>query len=379
MWRRKIRSIISEPSHLKSMDRGRWNRLTALWGYFSDISSSRELWIHAMSIGEMKTAMTIANALPEDLQLLITTSEHWALEFAREYLPDRAAITFLPSPFPSAISRFITHFNPQKLIIIEGGTLQPLLWLATIEQDLPTAIVDGWFNEIQFRRLGELVPFLHHIEMFGVRHEEDRQKLVAFGIPETRIRTTGDLKFHGTVPSFPNLEAQIREIAGDRPILIAGSTDPREEPLVLDARLDYLKRSQLPAFGRPAVVFLDQIGELASLYGLATAAFVGGSLVPNGGGQSPLEAARCAVPMAVGPSMKNFRSIAEIFDRADAWQHITNPYELSCAWESWIEDPPLARDLGERAAKLVDSQHGALAKTLTLLETFLAKGQGEAH
>jgi 3-deoxy-D-manno-octulosonic-acid transferase len=303
--------------------------------------------------------------------------------------------------------RFLEHFAPEKLIIIEGGELHPLFLLATLRQELPAAIINGWFSRNQIQRSEIFLPLLGAIRLFGVRHEEDREKLIELGIPAERINVTGDLKFDAValVPSS-GLEDQLRALAGDRPILIAGSTHPGEEPAVLDAfekigggrrallilatrnpryfqlaenvlrqrKLAYLKRSQLPADGqRPAVIFLDRIGELASLYQLATAAFVGGSLVPNGGGQSPLEAANCAVPVAVGPNMNNFRLVAEIFDQANAWRRITSSDELADAWSSWLDNPQLAHDLGQRAAKLIESHRGALARTLEVLQDFLLR------
>lgn len=410
MRREQIATFVSEPSYLRSMKAGRWDRLLALAGRYPGNGHRQGLWIHAISLGEVKTAVALARALPGDLPLVITTFEHWALQLGREQLGDRAAVTFFPGPFKGAMRRFMKRFAPRSLVIVEGGELQPLLWLAAIGQELPTAVVDGWFNEIQLRRLRDLVPLLQSVQRFGVRHAEDREKLAELGIPESRVEITGDLKFHGTVPLVPALEAQIRELAGGRPILIAGSTDPREEPAVLDAferlgggqrallilatrhsrdfrtaetllqtrRLDYRKRSQLPTGGRPAVLFLDQLGELAGLYPLATAAFVGGSLVPNGGGQSPLEAARLGLPMAVGPAMKNFSSVAGVFDAAGAWQRVADAAELAGAWRSWLEDPSLARDLGEKAARLVESQQGALARTLELLASFLKGLDGAA-
>ena len=67
------------------------------------------------------------------------------------------------------------------------------------------------------------------------------------------------------------------------------------------------------------MILLDSLGELAGLYRLAAAAFIGGTLVPTGG-HNPLEAARFGVPLAVGPAMHNFREMADAFDRAGAWR-----------------------------------------------------------
>jgi 3-deoxy-D-manno-octulosonic-acid transferase len=121
--------------------------------------------------------------------------------------------------------------------------------------------------------------------------------------------------------------------------------------------------------GRPAVILLDRIGELASLYPLSSAAFVGRSLVAaGGGGQSPLEAARAAVPIAVGPNMANFQLVADVFDRADAWQRVQDADGLARAWGTWLAQPELARQVGQRAAKLVESHRGlAIAGTVDCL------------
>ena len=84
------------------------------------------------------------------------------------------------------------------------------------------------------------------------------------------------------------------------------------------------------------MVLLDSLGELAGLYRLAAAAFIGGTLVPTGG-HNPLEAARFGVPLAVGPAMHNFREMAEAFDRAGAWRRVADAGELGAAWREWLE------------------------------------------
>jgi len=120
----------------------------------------------------------------------------------------------------------------------------------------------------------------------------------------------------------------------------------------------------------PGVVLLDSLGELASLYRLASAAFIGGTLVPKGG-HNPLEAARFGVPVAVGPSMENFREMAEQFDRTGAWQRAADADALGKIWKHWLDDPAAAREQGERASRLVEENRGALERTLELLRPVL--------
>ncbi len=119
------------------------------------------------------------------------------------------------------------------------------------------------------------------------------------------------------------------------------------------------------------MVLLDSLGELASLFQRAAAAFIGGTLVGTGG-HNPLEAARYGVPIAVGPSMHNFRDMAERFDAAGAWRRVADGAELGGVWGEWLADPRAARGQGERAAALVVENRGALARTLEMLAPILA-------
>jgi 3-deoxy-D-manno-octulosonic-acid transferase len=65
------------------------------------------------------------------------------------------------------------------------------------------------------------------------------------------------------------------------------------------------------------VVLLDTIGDLAAVYGIADVAFVGGSLVKRGG-HNPLEPAQFGVPVVMGPSFENFRDVVGKMKAADA-------------------------------------------------------------
>ncbi len=120
----------------------------------------------------------------------------------------------------------------------------------------------------------------------------------------------------------------------------------------------------------PDVLILDSMGELAGLYAAGIGAFIGGTLVPTGG-HNPLEPAFHGIAIAAGPSMENFREIAQIFDRALAWQRVANPDDLAQVWLQWIADPESARELGSRASAILERNRGALARTLEFLEPLL--------
>lgn len=406
-WLRKTqRNIVLftlryEPFLIWKMGRPRWRRLLSLWGIYPR-GTPKSIWIHAFGIGEMRVAIALIQALPQDLSFVVTSSDE-SRELVRKTLGDRVELTFIPFPFRFVVRRFLRRYSPRQLIMVEMNDLRPLLCLHLMPQELPAAVVNGRVD-LEMIEPHPCSPYLDRIQLFGVRGEKDRELLAGRGIPHDRIVQTGEMKIDAMAFPNPELEAQMQELAGGRPILIAGSIDPDEGPQILDAflgvgggdramlilapkiafhlaeellrnrGLGFVRRSRFPVSLRPAVVLLDSIGELASLYRIAAAAFIGNSLTPEGSGHNPIEPACFAVPVAVGPHMSNFQSYADLFDRAGAWQRVADAEELARAWTTWLDNPELARQTGRRAAKLVESQRGlAMARTLELLRPFLGR------
>jgi 3-deoxy-D-manno-octulosonic-acid transferase len=201
-------------------------------------------------------------------------------------------------------------------------------------------------------------------------------------------------------------------------MIVAGSTHPGEEAILLDAyqqlrthlsilsqeasiprlliaprhperfaevarlmgRTDWALRrrseSQVGA-GEPDLLLLDSIGELAKVYRWATLVLIGGSLVPIGG-HNLLEPATLSRPVIVGPHMENFREIVDLFRREKAVLQLTkgDPAELArslaTTWERLLLDPAEAQLLGRRAREVVEANRGATARTVALGMSLLA-------
>ena len=365
------------------------------------------LWLHAVSVGEVGVAATLARALPPDLPLLITTVTPTGQARARALFPPDgprpAEVAYLPFDLGFAVRRFYDRFAPRALVLVEGD-YWPLVLHEARRRDLPVAVVNGRVGDRSFARLRRLRPLLgplfSGVDRFGVQTEEDRNRLAALGIPPERIAVTGNLKYESPEPPRkPELEETLRALAAGRPLLLAGSTMAGEEEQVLEAHriagggarallvlaprhperwgeveallrdrgIAAARRSRVPeATAPPDVLLLDSLGELAALYRLAAAAFIGGTLVPTGG-HNPLEPARFGVPVAVGPSMHNFREMAGQFDRAHAWRRAADAPALGAIWKEWLDDPAAAREQGARAAALVEANRGSLERTLRVL------------
>jgi 3-deoxy-D-manno-octulosonic-acid transferase len=418
-----------------------------------EMETASRLWVHAVSVGEVGVAATLARALPATLPLVVTTVTPTGQARARAAFAGgaasssragRADVAYLPFELGFAVRRFFARFRPSALLLVEGD-LWPLVLREARLRHLPVIVVNGRVSDRSFRRMRRLRPFLgpllSSVDRFGVQTAEDRDKLLHLGVPGERVTVTGNLKYESPEPERkPALEADLAKLAAGRPLLLAGSTMAGEEEQVLDAfarlgggarallllaprhperwdevdrllaarGLPRLRRSQLEtvggdrggstpllssphphppprpggrdaiggvregaeASGRPDVILLDSLGELAGLYSQAAAAFVGGTLVPTGG-HNPLEPARFGVPTAVGPAMHNFRDMAERFDAAGAWRRVADAAGLADAWSTWLADPVAGQAVGARARQLVEDNRGSLAATLALLRPVL--------
>jgi 3-deoxy-D-manno-octulosonic-acid transferase len=369
------------------------------------------LWLHAVSVGEVSVAATLARALPPELPLLVTTITPTGQALARRLFAGRARVAYLPFDLRPPVTRFWRRFAPAALVLVEGD-YWPLLLREARRRGLPVAVVNGRVGDRSFGRMRRVRPLAARllfsgIERFAVQSAEDGARLAELGVETARLTVTGNLKFETPEPrANSELAAALDRLAGGRPVVIAGSTMPGEEQGVLEAfagvgggrrtllvlaprhpeRWDEVagllegsglaveRRTRLaaPAERPPDVLLLDSIGELAALYRQAAAVFIGGTLVDTGG-HNPLEAARYGLPIAVGPSMHNFRDMAERFDAAGAWQRVANAAELGRVWQEWLTDPASARQQGERAAALLRENRGALDRTLEMLEPILAR------
>ena len=376
------------------------------------------LWIHAVSVGEVGVAAAWARTLPQTLPLVVTTITPTGQARARAAFPS-ASVTYLPFDLGFAVGRFFRRFQPAALVLTEGD-LWPLVLRQCRRRRLPVVVINGRVSDRSFRRMRRLTrwlgPLFAPVDRFAVQSDADRDRLVALGVRPERITVTGNLKFETTEPAADaELERGLEALAAGRPILVAGSTMRGEEEAVLrafqeagggeagllvlaprhperwEAVDELLERSGIPRVRRsrlrpgeggdngerPAVMLLDSMGELASLYRLARGAFIGGTLVPTGG-HNPVEAARHGVPVAVGPSMENFREIAGLFDGAKAWRRVEGSGELAAAWKSWIADGTAARALGERGAELAARHRGALERTLAATAPAVAAAEHAA-
>jgi 3-deoxy-D-manno-octulosonic-acid transferase len=241
------------------------------------------------------------------------------------------------------------------------------------------------------------------------RSPTDAERLEALGA--SRVSAPGDLKFAAPVlPADPAELEWLRAMLAGRPVWLAASTHPGEEPAIFATHRVLapahpglltilvprhpergaeiaasvgdvsLQRRSLGATPPGQGVWLaDTLGELGLWYRLAGVAFVGRSLVLPGGGQNPLEAARLGCAVAVGPHVENFLDAAQVLEAAGALTGVADASALTAWVAAMLADPARREAAGAAgiaaAARWADLPERTAQALLALLPPPLPLGQ----
>ncbi len=241
---------------------------------------------------------------------------------------------------------------------------------------------------------------LAEMSLFAVQTEAEAQRFRELGARAETVQVTGSIKFDLTIdPALLQRAADLREQwqAQERPVWIAASTHDGEDEVVLAAHrrlltghpdallilvprhperfnsvfelcrqqgFSTIRRSTgEPVTADTSVLLGDTMGELLFLYALADSAFVGGSLVPNGG-HNLLEPAALAKPVISGPHLFNFLEIAAQLRSAGALQEVEDADGLALAVQRLFELPRDAQRMAEAGLKVMRTNQGALQRLL---------------
>jgi 3-deoxy-D-manno-octulosonic-acid transferase len=379
-----------------------------------NLDGEPSIWIHAVSVGEVLSTRPIIEELRKRypaLRLFLSTTTRSGHQLASRSVTDVDGIFYFPFDWPFTVRRALAVVKPKLFVMIENE-IWPTLLRECRRRGVKTIVVNGRISGRSFPRYRLIRPFfkrvLSDIDRFCVQGEETAGRLTALGAERARITITGSLKFDALdatpLPGRgPARVLRFFRMSPGRPVLIAGSTMRGEDDavirafnrvrttpgganalLVIAARhperfdeverrcksegLSTVRRSELPIDAEPRAdaVILDTIGELAHLYQIATAVFVGGSLVPAGG-HNILEPALYGKSILFGPHMENFKEIAETFLANRAAIQVHNSRELETAIVGLMGDPVRRARLGAAARALIDANRGAKDRTLAVI------------
>lgn len=396
-----------------------WN--AKFWGQVPQRNSNRPcLWLHAVSVGEVNLLEPILQRwerLHPDWDCVISTTTQTGFHLAQKKYSPRT-VCYCPLDFTWAVREALRRIRPQLLVLAELE-LWPNLIAVAKGQGVKVAVINGRLGEKShrgYRRVGWLVRrVLAQIDLIAAQNKEYAERFLSLGGRAAAVQISGSIKFDGARTSRDSTEIRgLSRLAGISPsdtVFLAGSTQDPEEALALAvfqelaaefprlklilvprhperfdevaalldrSGLPYQRRSRLdpnayplPAGPSPPVLLVDAVGELGHWWGMATIAFVGGSLTQRGG-QNMIEPAGYGAAISFGPNTWNFRDIVALLLANSAAVVVQNQDDLTAFVRRCLAEPAFAGDLGRRAQALVLEQQGAADRTIRLLEQLCA-------
>lgn len=369
------------------------------------------IWIHAVSVGEVVACSALIAALRAEFasyRIVISTTTNTGQKLAAQRF-GAENVFYFPLDLGFAVRPYLDAIKPQLIVIAETEFWPNFLRLAKA-RNTRIAIINCRISDRSFpgyKRFRFFLPqVLKNIGLFLAQTTQDKERLVAIGAPESEVEVAGNLKYDVAPPTAPAIVASLADNiaeSGAGPVLVCGSTFDGEEGSLLSAfrnilaahpkalmilaprsaerfaevaalveRLDFrmVRRSLWSSEPLAGAVFLvDSIGELASIYSLATVAFVGGSLVPRGG-HNILEPALYGVPVITGNHYENFRDMVNFFVSQNAVR-VVGLAELPLVLIELIENAEERTQLGRNAKAALESQRGATARTISALQQLM--------
>ena len=371
------------------------------------------IWVHAVSVGESIAAAPMVRELMArypHLPITITCMTPTGSERIQALFGDSVQHCYLPYDLPWTAARFLDCLQPKLAVVMETE-----LWPNHIHQcarrGIPVALANARLSERSARgyaRFARLTaPMLAKLSLIAVQTEAEAERFRQLGARDECVEVTGSIKFDLTIdPALLERASKLRQqwAALERPLWIAASTHAGEDEIMLAAHRQLLSnhpqallilvprhperfasvyesavRDGFVAVRRSTgevvdagteVLVGDTMGELLFLYALADIAFVGGSLVPNGG-HNLLEPAALGKPVLSGPHLFNFLEISAQLRAAGALREVQDAAQLAQAVSELWGDPGGTQAMRDAGLGVLKANQGALARLLAGLGRLL--------
>jgi len=369
------------------------------------------LWVHAVSVGEVRAAAPLVRALARDYpdhDVLVTCLTAGGREMAKQVFGESVLHAWLPYDLPRAVWRFLEHYRPRLGVLVETE-IWPNLLAACAEDGVPVVLASARLSERSARGYARLSglsrPAAQALAAVCAQSEADAARLRAVGAREVTV--AGNLKFDVEPdPSQAEAGRAFRAALGERKVLLLASTREGEEERLLGAlgprddgtlvvlvprhqrrfdevaalaaRMGYrpARRSRGEAPGPGARLYLgDTMGEMAFYYAASDVAVIGGSFEPLGG-QNLIEACAAGVPVVTGPHMFNFADVTRRALEAQAALQAGDAAAAIAQARALLDDPPRRARMAEAGRRLCAEHRGATARHLAACRALLATARG---
>ena len=392
--------------------RGLANRYRA-WGHAHRDLARPLLWMHAPSVGEGLQARPVLERIRDtrpDVQLAYTHFSPSAEAFAARLNVDFR--DYLPFDATSATRIALDALQPTVLVFSKVD-VWPTLTREARARSVRLGLISATLAARSSRRRGLASVVLRdayaRLDAVGAIDAADAERLAGLGVRQEVIEVTGDTRYDqvwARAAAVQRTSELLGPLGSTRPTLVAGSTWPADERVLLaawtmvrrsvpDARLIIAAHEPTAAHLAPLerwaedaglaharlgtaaastadVVVVDRVGVLGDLYALASVAYVGGGF-HAAGLHSVVEPAAFGAPVMLGPRWQMSRDAALLL-RADGALAVSSSREMADGLRAWLATTSARKSAGDRARAVVRSGLGAADRTVALVARLLERG-----
>jgi 3-deoxy-D-manno-octulosonic-acid transferase len=372
----------------------------------------KRIWVHALSVGEVRSVVPLVKALKDQYGqagIVFTASTRTGLETAGQLLLKKGLVDqlgYFPFDFGYSVRKITTRIDPDAVIIVETD-IWPNFLCEMKQRRIPMVWINARLSERSFKGYRRFKRFFSTVfscfSEIMVQSTMDADRFQGLGIRPEKIQVTGNLKFDQAVEDveasfISSMQAQLN-IQAQTLVLVAGSTHEGEEDILLrvyqtlkpkypnlmmilaprDPRRCHALLPHILSMGLSAsllsqtpslpgeIVLVDEMGVLSRLYALCHAAYIGGSLVPEGG-HNPLEPAAFSKPVLFGPDMSDFLLISTLLKDHGGSKQVGSETELAYELGLLLGNPDLQNRMGRLNHEVFLNHSGAVQKILRNLE-----------
>ena len=376
------------------------------------------VWIHGASVGEIVATSPLVKQIRKEMPdrpVLVSAFTVGGYNMAKQIIPEADAIIYFPLDLPFVAESLVKRIHPGVFMPVETE-LWPNFLRAIRERHIPVMMVNGRISEKSVKNYRYLYgiwdDMLNTVTRFCMQSSIDADYIAHLGADRKKIFVTGNTKFDQTYAEVTaedlekyRLELGLKE---DYPIIVAGSTHPGEEKVLLEsfkvvrqtypharlviaprktARADEIAKLAANHYGYETgyrskmltqqgerqeypLLIIDTIGELGRIYAVGDVVFVGGSF-SNTGGHNVLEPAAHAKPILVGPSMQNFKDSYALLSKVKACKMVHSKMELTSEMLDILQNDERRAQMGAASLQVIKENRGADVRSIRYLKELL--------
>lgn len=369
-----------------------------------------DIWVHAVSLGEVIAATPLIDALlAKQWTILVTTMTPTGAERVKARFGEKVIHQYVPYDLPGVTKRFFKRTKARVGLIVETE-LWPNMIHYAYKAQMDLFLVNARLSERSYQGYRKVKflfkPVLNQFNAILAQSEDDAKRFRVLGAAESKVIVFGNMKFDLQTQNInTDLFLELKACWGsERVVVMVASSHEDEEQLVL-SRLKKLQagianmilliaprhperfqkvyqlsaqlgfntglRSQKETLNTEnEVVILDSLGELLGFYQISDYAFVGGSLVPVGG-HNVLEPIAMKVPVLSGTQVYNFKTICRDLQDAQAIELVENADILIERIIALHQDENRKRNLVANATMVLEANKGAVARYVAKAQSVL--------